>query len=176
MLAGSQVAVTHPRTDCPRCCLTSVIGRELVLQHWRWHIGGTWLDTYLHFSGSSLNCRILPLLWQDVRRSGCLAHGRQLPSRLRQDAPGLGRGPRALHKPVQDLGEDHQARGGYHGLGGHRGNLIWFTCSAISCSTLLLVVFSACCGICTGNGMPILTVYFPVLAYGILGKGSWHHH
>ena len=37
---------------------------------------------------------------------------------------------------------------------------------------LLLVVFYACGGIRTGNGMPVLTAYYPVLAYGILGKGE----
>ncbi len=36
----------------------------------------------------------------------------------------------------------------------------------------LLVVFSACDGIRTGNSMPVLTAYFPVLAYGIMGKGG----
>ena len=35
----------------------------------------------------------------------------------------------------------------------------------------LVVVFSACGGICTGRNMPVLTAYFPVLAKGILGKG-----
>ena len=38
--------------------------------------------------------------------------------------------------------------------------------------SLLLVVFSACGGIRTGNGKPVLTVYFSVLACGILGKGG----
>ncbi len=36
----------------------------------------------------------------------------------------------------------------------------------------LLVVFSACGGIRTGRRMPVLTAYFPVLAWGILGKGG----
>ena len=34
---------------------------------------------------------------------------------------------------------------------------IWVT-------TMLLVVFSACGGICTGIKMPVLRAYFPVLA------------
>ena len=33
-------------------------------------------------------------------------------------------------------------------------------------------VFSTCGGIRTGIKMPVLTAYFPVLAYGILGKGG----
>ncbi len=37
---------------------------------------------------------------------------------------------------------------------------------------MLLVVFSACGRIRTGNGKPILTAYFPMLTYGILGKGE----
>ena len=37
---------------------------------------------------------------------------------------------------------------------------------------LLLVVYSACCGIRTGRRLPLLTAYFPVLVYGILGRGA----
>ena len=37
---------------------------------------------------------------------------------------------------------------------------------------LLLVEFSACGGLPTGRSMPVLTAYFPVLAFGILGKGE----
>ncbi len=33
-----------------------------------------------------------------------------------------------------------------------------------------VVLFSACGGIRTGRIMPVFTAYFPVLAYGILGK------
>ena len=33
-----------------------------------------------------------------------------------------------------------------------------------------LFAFSACGGMRTGKRMPVLTAYFPVLAYGILGK------
>ncbi len=39
-------------------------------------------------------------------------------------------------------------------------------------SDICFIVFSACGGIRTGNGMPVLAAYFPVLAYGILGKGG----
>ncbi len=37
---------------------------------------------------------------------------------------------------------------------------------------LLFFVISACGGIRTGSNLPILTAYFPVLAYGILGKSG----
>ncbi len=33
-------------------------------------------------------------------------------------------------------------------------------------------MFSACGGLRTGKSLPVLTAYFPVLAYGILGKGG----
>ncbi len=36
----------------------------------------------------------------------------------------------------------------------------------------MLVVFSACGGIRTGISVLVLPAYFPVLAYGILGKGG----
>ena len=34
-------------------------------------------------------------------------------------------------------------------------------------------MFSACGGIRTGNKLPVWTAYFPVQAYGILGKGGF---
>ncbi len=37
---------------------------------------------------------------------------------------------------------------------------------------LLLFVFSACGGIRIGSNMPVLTAYFPVLTWNILGKGG----
>ena len=41
-----------------------------------------------------------------------------------------------------------------------------------NCFIIVLDVFSACGGIRTGSRKPALTAYFPMLAYGILGKGG----